>query len=476
MKRKIILLMLPILLSSSLVFGRQNYETQTQYPIVPSVYQQTEKDQKIQGNKKINLKSIFEQPQVSLIINKSVTCNVWHTQCDVMGDQYWVKDQISNPQGLKSKEGHRADHCGAKDSWFVYLDKKGKPYAMLEMKAGSTNNLIPLPATFYTDNTYTQLRDPATIKVGERIYWTTQNKGQCWHHTGVTRLDVPSFEFVIDGESYFLTPGQSVEIPNVSAGEHTIIEKYDKDYIINDVSVPFTLDKNKNVVISVNINKGNQVVINFENKPINMPEIPEQETQIQTETQTQTQIVETEPITETQLQTKTEIETQLIIETELTTETETEQPITETQLQTQAPVINETEPKVNETEPSKQTQKQTQKKPQIISQPLQTEQPQSQETIPPTNIKRNSGVLGQDRNKETQKIQTIKLNSTNKKSKTKYSSDRSIEPVIESTTGKVTTIPKTGDETPMELLFEIYIGSILVIMSIVIFIFLSKKN
>ena len=119
-----------------------------------------------------------------------------------MGDQYWVKDEISNPEGNKSKEGHRKDHCGAIGSWYVYLNEYGEPYAMLEMKAGSTNDLIPLPAHFYTDNTYTELRDPATIEAGERIYWTTENKGQVWHHTGVTRLDIPKFEFVIDGESY----------------------------------------------------------------------------------------------------------------------------------------------------------------------------------------------------------------------------------------------------------------------------------
>ena len=204
-----------------------------------------------------------ESDKSTIVITKTLYCNVWHTECDVMGDQYWVKDEISNPKGIKSKEGHRKDHCGAIDSWFVYLDKNGKPYSMLEMKAGSTNNLIPLPAYFYTDETYTEPRDPATIQVGERIYWTTENKGQVWHHTGVTRLDVPKFEFVIDGESYFLQPDDTIEL-EVSAGHHTIIERYDKEYIINDVNVPFSVDKDENVVISVDTLDGSKVEINID--------------------------------------------------------------------------------------------------------------------------------------------------------------------------------------------------------------------
>lgn len=207
-----------------------------------------------------------------------------------MGDEYWVKDEISNPKGIKSKEGHRKDHCGAIDSWYVYLDEYGKPYSMLEMKAGSTNNKIPLPAIFYTDETYTKLRDPATIEVGERIYWTTENKGQVWHHTGVTRLDIPNFEFIVDGVSYYLQPGESLEI-EVSAGSHTVIEKYDKEYIINDVSVPFSVDKDGSTVISVEVSEGSQVEIDFENRPKNMPEPPTPP--------------ETEPITETETETET---------------------------------------------------------------------------------------------------------------------------------------------------------------------------
>ena len=219
--------------------------------------EEAEEVEEIEKVTKDKIKSRSAAPEVqtepitgTLIINKTLYCHVWHTECDVMGDQYWVKDEISNPQGIKSKEGHRIDHCGAKDSWYVYLNEYGDPYAMMEMKAGSTNDLIPLPAHFYTDETYTEVRDPATIEVGERIYWTTENKGQVWHHTGVTRLDIPNFEFIIDNQSYTLSPGESLTI-DLPEGQHEIIEKYDKEYIINDVNVPFTVNQEGSAIITV---------------------------------------------------------------------------------------------------------------------------------------------------------------------------------------------------------------------------------
>jgi hypothetical protein len=39
-----------------------------------------------------------------------------------MGNQAWVKDEISNPQGIKSKEGHRLAYCGDPSHWIIYLD------------------------------------------------------------------------------------------------------------------------------------------------------------------------------------------------------------------------------------------------------------------------------------------------------------------------------------------------------------------
>ena len=60
----------------------------------------------------------------------------------------------------------------------------GHPFRMDEIKSGATGGT--LNTKFYTDNTYTVIKDISTISVGERIYWTTENKGQVWHHTGIT--------------------------------------------------------------------------------------------------------------------------------------------------------------------------------------------------------------------------------------------------------------------------------------------------
>lgn len=416
------------------------------------------------------------EPTSSIIITKTLYCNVWHTECDVMGNKAWVKDEISNPEGIRSKEGHRIDHCGAKDSWYVYLDEYGDPYAMMEMKAGSTNDLIPLPAHFYTDETYTEARDPATVEVGERIYWTTENRGEVWHHTGVTRLDIPNFEFIIDGQSYHLKPDETLEV-KVPAGTHTIIEKYEKEYIINDVSVPFTVDKNNNAVVSIDVNDGSQVKINFENRPENMPEPPEPETEAPAEepteapTETPTEAPTEEP-TETEVQTEepTEAPTELITEeptevpTEAPTELITEQP-------TEAPTELVTE-KPTEIQTEKQTEAPTEK---------QTEVPTEKPTEKPTELPTISGNKETESLKETEPTKPDKKKpKKSKKEKVKIKVKVETETtqqteIIRRDTGKTTPI-QTGDDTKIALYTLIAIIALAAIIYITIFIYKKRHK
>ena len=58
----------------------------------------------------------------SLLIDKTLISGVWHVACDVMGNKKWVKDEISNPEGIPSKEGHRLAYCGDPSHWIIYLD------------------------------------------------------------------------------------------------------------------------------------------------------------------------------------------------------------------------------------------------------------------------------------------------------------------------------------------------------------------
>ena len=116
-----------------------------------------------------------EDPHTSsLTINKQLISGVWHVGCDVMGNQAWVKDEISNPKGIKSREGHRLIKCGDPNHWIIYLDANGKPFMMDEIESGATGGT--LHTKFYTDNTYQTEMSIADIQCGERIYWTT------WHN------------------------------------------------------------------------------------------------------------------------------------------------------------------------------------------------------------------------------------------------------------------------------------------------------
>lgn len=71
------------------------------------------------------------EPEIStLTINKTLISGVWHVGCDVMGNKAWVKDEISNPQGIPAREGHRLAYCGDPSHWIIYLDTSGKPFMM----------------------------------------------------------------------------------------------------------------------------------------------------------------------------------------------------------------------------------------------------------------------------------------------------------------------------------------------------------
>ena len=115
----------------------------------------------------------------NLVINKQLITHIWHTECDVMGNQAWVPD-IDNPTGDRSREGHRLDHCGQPGNWIIYLDENGTPYMLEERNAGGANGGT-LTARFYSDGTYTQEIGIDDINLNERIYFTTENDYQGRH-------------------------------------------------------------------------------------------------------------------------------------------------------------------------------------------------------------------------------------------------------------------------------------------------------
>lgn len=92
---------------------------------------------------------------------------------------------------------------------------------MVEIKSGSTGGT--LGTKFYTDETFTKRRSISTIQVGERIYWTTENGSQVWHHTGITTPEIPEFYFLVNGEEYSLNAGDSITISGLPAGTYEIV-------------------------------------------------------------------------------------------------------------------------------------------------------------------------------------------------------------------------------------------------------------
>ena len=206
----------------------------------------------------------------NLVINKQLITHIWHTECDVMGNQAWVPD-IDNPTGDRSREGHRLDHCGQPGNWIIYLDENGTPYMLEERNAGGANGGT-LTARFYSDGTYTQEIGIDDINLNERIYFTTENdyqgRHQVWHHSGITYPENPTFKFYIGDGVYELHAGETLTLENLPAGTYQIVEEYNPEFYPSTVSVGFELDENSNVIATATVNSDQTTEVDFVNERI----------------------------------------------------------------------------------------------------------------------------------------------------------------------------------------------------------------
>ena len=206
----------------------------------------------------------------NLVINKQLITHIWHTECDVMGNQAWVPD-IDNPTGNKSREGHRLDHCGQPGNWIIYLDENGTPYMLEEKNAGGANGGT-LTARFYSDGTYTQEIGIDDINLNERIYFTTENdyqgRHQVWHHSGIAYPENPTFKFYIGDGVYELHAGETLTLENLPAGTYQIVEEYNPEFYPSSVSVGFELDENSNVIATATVNSDQTTEVDFVNERI----------------------------------------------------------------------------------------------------------------------------------------------------------------------------------------------------------------
>ena len=84
---------------------------------------------------------------------------------------------------------HAEEHCGNSGNQVIYDDNNdGTPDRMTEI---GTDGLGKLSCTIYTDINYTTERTVDSVKVGEKIYWTTSAGNKVWHHVGIVEEKVP---------------------------------------------------------------------------------------------------------------------------------------------------------------------------------------------------------------------------------------------------------------------------------------------
>ena len=191
-----------------------------------------------------------------IIITKELKGEIWHVRCDTMdntnftaGGGRWMAD-ISNWENKTSKEGHRSNHCGDANNWVLFVDADGKANSLYQLKSGSTGGTLPsvvyrAPADLASIPEHQLIYDPTVpndvmtarlinevfrpenampfneiqLVSGKRIFWTSQNGNQVWHHTGVlSGPERPRFTIVVNGVAYALGVGESVKIDIVEEG------------------------------------------------------------------------------------------------------------------------------------------------------------------------------------------------------------------------------------------------------------------
>lgn len=107
----------------------------------------------------------------------------WGVECNVdAANRYeWWNDN--------SAQDHRKAYCGTVGhQWLVDDDNNGTPESMQEI---STDGLGSLDCTIYTNEDYDTVREIATVKVDDYIYWTTSADNRTWHHQGRVTATTP---------------------------------------------------------------------------------------------------------------------------------------------------------------------------------------------------------------------------------------------------------------------------------------------
>lgn len=218
-----------------------------------------------------------EIPKRDITVTKVLKGEIWQVRCDVMdgttfqsGGGIWKAD-ITNSTNNTSREGHRSNHCGDWENWVLFVNEDGVATGLYQLKSGSTGGTLPsiiyrprhdlsksqiinVDPTNVMDTilnlfkeNYSQPIPFSEINLveGERLWWTSQNGGQMWHHTGVLRKTHPRFAIVINGEVYNLGVGESIQLHDVEEGLLQIEEIATANYKLHEIQY----DENGNITI-----------------------------------------------------------------------------------------------------------------------------------------------------------------------------------------------------------------------------------
>lgn len=103
----------------------------------------------------------------------------WGVGCDVGWSnnyEWWEGD-------YRNGVTHSWDHCGNSSNQVIFDDNDDNVGdRMIET---GTDGLGDLVCTIYTDETYRNVRDVSSVKIGDEIYWTTTaSDGRTWNHRG----------------------------------------------------------------------------------------------------------------------------------------------------------------------------------------------------------------------------------------------------------------------------------------------------
>lgn len=236
----------------------------------------------------------------TITIKKAIVGDIWCVRCDYMdgetfhaGGGIWKRDVISNPAGNLGDEGHRSNKCGSIDNWVIWVGTDGVPYRMDEIKSGATGGTLPTvlykPRYELTDEEILSLTPEdsdmvwkysqnfidtmnfSDIKIGQRLYWTTQSGSRVWYHTGVPFKSSPSFVLFVNGTGYPLVAGESVEINDLLPGIYEISEQESPEFYLGEVTSSGEIESQNEWTVNVVIHDGENVSIDWPNVVITPP-------------------------------------------------------------------------------------------------------------------------------------------------------------------------------------------------------------